>query len=639
MTTLPSAVALGVTVSPPRSPPKAPLAFRVGIVGHRPNRLGQADLPLLAQRLREILAAVRSAVCTFQQAKPQLYAQAEPMLRAVTPLAEGVDRIFAEQALALGYALCCPLPFAQEVYERDFVPPKALEPNSLDRFRDLLTQARAGAGLVLFEMDGDRSLSGVPYGAAGQVVLNQSDLLVAVWDGGEPAGSGGTVGTLRDAIRDRIPVLLVDACAPHGWVLVRRQSELAQAEVCSEASREAAGTPPNWEGLSALVSEILDLPAEDPKRNAPHGADGGEDCCLAYFRERQPRWNLAVAWRIFRDLLGSHRWRRPPLRVPDFEEASRRDWPDGLDVSGWVNGQLRPHYAWAGKLSGLYADHYRSGYVLAYPLAALAVALVLLPGAVGSYVNVPGLEMACTLAELAVVSAILLLIFGARRGRWHQRWVDYRFLAETIRQLRFLIPLGGSWPFPRLPAQWETYGNPSRSWMAWQMRAVARATGLPDARLDDAYLRQCLAYVTQVLAGQREFHADNSLRSERIDHGLHLAALWVLGATVVCILAHLLPFLHALGPVLILCCAAFPALGAALHGIKNQGEFARVARRSEAMEAQLEALLAACAHYEAEPSLRSADLIRLAQDAADLMLDEVLDWRVIFLDRPPVLPA
>lgn len=57
------------------------------------------------------------------------------------------------------------------------------------------------------------------------------------------------------------------------------------------------------------------------------------------------------------------------------------------------------------------------------------------------------------------------------------------------------------------------------------------------------------------------------------------------------------------------------------------------------MAAQLEALLAACAHYEAEPSLRSADLIRLAQDAADLMLDEVLDWRVIFLDRPPVLPA
>lgn len=277
--------------------------------------------------------------------------------------------------------------------------------------------------------------------------------------------------------------------------------------------------------------------------------------------------------------------------------------------------------------------------MLAYPLAALAVVLALLPGAVGPYTRIPGFETACTLAELAVVGAILLLIFGTRRGRWHQRWVDYRFLAETIRQLRFLIPLGGNWPFPRFPAHWETYGNPSRSWMAWHMRAIARATGLPIARVDDGYLRQCMAYIKQVLEGQQAFHADSYRRSNAIDHSLHRASLWLLGATVVCILAHLLPFLHGIGPVLILCCGAFPAFGAALHGIKNQGEFSRVAKRSKAMEAQLQALLAAIAHFEQTESLRSATLIRLSHDAAELMVNEVLDWRVMFVDRPPVLPA
>jgi hypothetical protein len=196
-----------------------------------------------------------------------------------------------------------------------------------------------------------------------------------------------------------------------------------------------------------------------------------------------------------------------------------------------------------------------------------------------------------------------------------------------------------------------------RGWMAWHMRAIARATGLPTARVDDGYLRQCLAYVRQVVAGQRAFHVDNARRSERIDHHLHRIALWLLGATVVCILIHLLGLLHSVpalhhspvghvlghlhrwGPVLILCCGAFPALGAALHGIKNQAELARVAKRSEAMASQLRVWLAAITRIEQAETLRSADVIPLAREAADLMVDEVLDWRVIFLDRPPALPA
>lgn len=46
------------------SPPKAPLAFRVGIVGHRPKRLAQAqaDLPALASVVQQILRAMKGSV-------------------------------------------------------------------------------------------------------------------------------------------------------------------------------------------------------------------------------------------------------------------------------------------------------------------------------------------------------------------------------------------------------------------------------------------------------------------------------------------------------------------------------------------------------------------------------------------------
>ena len=188
---------------PQKSPPRARLAFRVGVVGHRPNRLQSADLGTLGELIHQILDAVRVEVGNFASSSvgTKLYSDEEPILRAVTPLAEGTDRIFADQALDLGYELCCPMPFHQEEYEQDFIAPSALEENSLGRFKGLLAKAKDKHHLTIFQLDGERTHSADAYGAAGRIVLNQSDLLVVVWDGGKPAGGGGTVETLHEAIR------------------------------------------------------------------------------------------------------------------------------------------------------------------------------------------------------------------------------------------------------------------------------------------------------------------------------------------------------------------------------------------------------------------------------------------------------
>ena len=144
--------------------------------------------------LRCVLEEVQAEVFKMQldEAK-SLYSDKPPVLRAVSPLAEGSDRMFAEEALGLGYKLLCPMPFSQEEFEIDFLPPKTEEDQSRERFRKLLKQA--GEDVTKFELDGERSAEAEAYGAAGRVVLNQSDLLIAVWDGGKPAGGGGTVQT------------------------------------------------------------------------------------------------------------------------------------------------------------------------------------------------------------------------------------------------------------------------------------------------------------------------------------------------------------------------------------------------------------------------------------------------------------
>jgi hypothetical protein len=59
--------------------------------------------------------------------------------RAFSPLADGEDRLFAGEALALGFELNCPLPFSQSEYEKDF-PTR----ERVDEFRALLSRANAG---------------------------------------------------------------------------------------------------------------------------------------------------------------------------------------------------------------------------------------------------------------------------------------------------------------------------------------------------------------------------------------------------------------------------------------------------------------------------------------------------------------
>jgi hypothetical protein len=672
------------------SPPRADLAFRIGIVGHRPNRLPKEKekIDALRQVLRSVLEEVKAEVlhhAGLSAAEPQ-YSDNPPVLRAVSPLAEGTDRMFAEEALDLGYGLCAPMPFSQDEFEQDFAPPHALEADSCNRFRGILQRAREGAGLTTFELDGERSAPGEAYSAAGRVVLNQSDLLVAVWDGGKPAGVGGTVETLQDAVRYHVPVLWIDALDPGAWQMLWVPEDLAcleSKERCvPNAARQikaAAAGNSIAETVRQIVLHEIALPAEP---SDPHRPPTTQSRAPQYFREHKPCCNLAFSWKLFRDAAGSGTFRRPKIAVADFETQIRGEWPtrddtgspstvpgaiaaptahrhEPSEVEDWVNRRLRPHYAWSDKRGDLYADAYRSAYVLTYLLSAMAVFVALLPMAAGW----EGARLlACVATELAMLLLIVFLLgFGWRR-QWHERWMEYRLLAELIRQLRFLIPMGGGRPFPRVPTHLGVYGNLTQTWMYWHMRAIARATGIPQAKVNRTYVLDSLDYLAKVVGvtrgGQLTFHMDTEKRSENIAHRLHWASAIFFSLTIGSILLHFvldlseswrpLHWLHdhlssayreGLQGWLVLASATLPALGAALAGIKNQGEFARLARRSAAMAdgfkrfaEQIEALQSAGSSTVNAPKLSQVG--SLAGKIADVMVEEVSDWRVFFIDRP-----
>ncbi len=654
----------------PLSPPRARITFRVGIVGHRPNRLpnGEGGWEAIRGRLTTVLDATRRAVEAFRsEPGAALYDEGLAELRAISPLAEGADRLFAEEALNFGYALCCPMPFSRTEFEKDFAHGAAQEAGSAERFDALLGRAAGGAGLTVFELDGSRADEAGAYGAAGRVVLNQSDLLVVVWDGEAPAGGGGTVETLREAVGYHVPVIWVDAKAPHGWALLREEADLDCLEVngvCIPPWTGPAGDE-DIEALAESVAEVvlaeLRLPREGPGVGA---ASEVRTHAQAYFAEHKPRLNGAFVWKAFRDLMGSGRLRLPALRVEDFISQIRGGWPVSAedtdsgetppDVTKWVNARLRGHYAWADKLADLYADAHRSSGIVASLFAALAVFVALLPTAMDWGDDHIIAQRICNVTEVVILVVTVSLLTIGRRRRWHERWLEYRVLAELIRQLRLLAPLGGGRPLPRTPAHLAIYGDPTRSWMYWQVRAIARSLGIPNLRVTPAYTAECLDYLFDIADGpqhgQLRFHIASHVRSEKIGERLEQGTLllfWVSIAGIVINFA--LPSLALWDPQaatdravinrwLTLLSAVTPAFGAALASINNLGEFSRLAKRSRAMadgfirfRNQITAMRAKAA---GPPPLPIAEVTHLAGRMAEAMVEENVDWRVVVLDLP-----
>ena len=146
------------------------------------------------------------------------------------------------------------------------------------------------------------------------------------------------------------------------------------------------------------------------------------------------------------------------------------------------------------------------------------------------------LELLCTCGELVILAAILLLLHWARARHWHERWMEYRLLAELIRELRFLIPLGGGKPLPRIPAHLAIYGDPAQTWMYWHVRAIARQTGIPTARVTPAYASECLDFLARVVGdrdrGQWGFHALAERRSRLISTRLRDIVFFLFALTV-----------------------------------------------------------------------------------------------------------
>ena len=549
----------------------------VGVTGHRvPPKLPAKSEAPLRTRVDRILTTIVETAHSPDNRFPWQRSDPRPgKFALVSSLAEGSDRLVAEVGLAAGYALEAVLPLTRAEYARDFATPE-----SRAAFERLLGNASS-----VFELNGAGDERMRAYQAAGFTMLSNVDLLIAIWDGQEAAGVGGTAQIISRAIADGIPVIRLDPQRPDEMQLSWPQpGDLPPAHPYNQQWHTFRSA--DEATLALVVQDILAVPDEVATR------------LPQYLSEKERRWNFCL-WYPLLLLIFAVRW--PSLadfRLPTAD--TRAQWQKFFSLLPQDKAQrpaleniLLPAYSAADHLGIFYSLVYRSTYVFNFFFAALAVALALC----GVLVP-PGVKIYLVSAELAIIFAILVSWYIGQRRQWHRRWLEYRRLAECLRHMRILAPLGAEGPISRPSLDFD--GQDWISWYAWSLR---RLIPLPDRVVDRPYLKAiCRAVRFVEIADQAAYHVENARRLAMLDRRMHHVGQILFATTgAVCAVFVVLFCLHALPAAddphhdLVLglftfLTALLPTFGAALGAIHAQGDFKTRSEQSRRTASRLDAI-------------------------------------------------
>jgi hypothetical protein len=614
-------------------PPKPRLSLHIGITGHRPDRLQKDSMQQLIARIEDVLNTIN---LEFQKiAKSADIGKAydlnePPALRLISPLAEGADRIAVECALKLGYELQCPLPFSQSEYENDF------DHISKNRFKDLLSHATRK-----IELDGNRSKHRQAYLQVGHFVLRHADILLVVCDDKEDDVGVGAARMMVDAKTKNIPVIRVNANAPHiiqYYDSTGKYLPFGNTEVAKLLSQILL--PPDW-----LVSAMN-------KRSKTNQINSGKSTYFSYQRHKKINFDfLGWFYHVFFTFFGKNfSLKFKPPRY--WDDALHYQWEKAIsksakffskmtpDIGKELNQRVRDHFLWADSLATYYANQYRAIFGLSFGLSFVAVLLATL--ALSSSLPLDPEKLA--IAEFATIMIVLGLNIIGWRFYVHQRWLDFRLLAERLRQQIILMPLGGvselELPYYEVASEKKAANKhgkkklslPSYAWVDWLVRAINRADGIPNHNLDETFLQAYKKYLIALVKDQAAYHETASERHHRIAHFFHGSTYVLLCIVLFACVIHSCPYLQRqLDPNFTIgagiAAAVLPALGAAIAGLLTQGEFKRIAQRSEGMSEQLDQI---CDNLVKKETISSEELVKTAHKAIALMSEELSDWRVLF---------
>ena len=390
----------------------------------------------------------------------------EAVLSMVDSLAEGADRqaveAFTRQASAaagVSFVVDVVLPFDRQEFEKDFA-----DDASRAAFRAMLGTARA-----VLELPGDRAAEAAAYEAAAYTVVDQSDVLIAVWDGGPSGGRGGTTDTMEGAAREGKPLIVIDAngvAPPHLRWHGLDETIVPTGRMADMPADDATSA------LPVLVDTLLRPPPPAAAGTARHRHHDDEAAGLArYFEERAPKRTLIVGFPLMMALFRVQPLSGRHIRPPQPAELAEREI-ELLHVAPDAPAAARPRliagaFGWADFVGSLLAQIFRGAFILNFVFGALAVACAAISIVRHDWKPV------LVVIEIVLIVAVVINTGLGRRRQWHRRWFEGRELAERLRVALLL------WVVGLRPV---TAPGAEPTWTGWYARAVVRARGAAPRR-------------------------------------------------------------------------------------------------------------------------------------------------------------
>jgi hypothetical protein len=589
-------------------PPPAPFVLAVGVTGHRAEMLPEGTVPLLRERVRDVLRQIEQAGRDLLEKERDCFATLPPKLRFVSPIADGADQIAAEVALELGWELQAVLPFERSAYRSSLANHGARE-----RFDALLERASC-----VLELPGDPAHGLDAYVMTGRATVAHCDVLIAVWDGLPPRGRGGTGEVVQLALTRGTAIIHVPL-SPGGDTRILWSA--FDPTVVTVADDPGVARPLDPADVDALLTGLLMPPPDDQEQYF----------LRRFLRERLRRIRARIEYPLLLTAAGVRPFRARDLTTKHAEAQIRDEWrryragcTEAHNISAAMD-LLEESYSWADRLATHFAQTYRSGHIFNFVLGGVAVCLGL------AAFMAPHMRFEEAALELLFTTAIILNAIIGKRQEWHRRWLDYRQLAERLRPMRSLKLLGIAAPDP--PGT-ETNPVPKR-WIDWYASGMWRAMGCPSGMID----RACAAHLGRAIAEhevepQVGYHERNARQIKLLDHRLEQIGFVLFAATVLVTVATLVglaignDYVSRYGNWFTLVSAGFPALGTAVFGIRFQGDFGGDALRSMATANTLRQIET---ELRKDVSLsRAADL---AEQTARIMLSDLDEWRLVNQQR------
>ena len=496
-----------------------PISYRltIGVTGHR--KLGNIDI--LRERVKNVIDRILN---NFPASK-----STSVLLRILSPLAEGSDRLVAEEVLKYnGAELKVILPLCIGEYLEDFKS----EDSKVD-FNNLIQKAK-----YVFTLNEKPLKESIPenlldefkkqaYEETGRYIVDHSDVLIALWDKSPAQGKGGTADIVKYAESKKCPLFIVNTNSSHEITFVKGN------------------------GINTNLYKRLDD--------------------FNSFKFNDKLWNQTIKEKS--DLFFNENGSKKEYNLP--EQAKKT-----------VKELLLPYYAYAEIFATKQQSWYKYIGLCVLWLAFISVAII----GFGAVIldHIPKYIFGIELFLLLVIS--ILIYFSNKMGT-HKYWIETRFLAEHLRTDIILAICGLKISSPQY-IRHIPEADTRNSWMILTLEEIINNIDTPKLDVNK-YLIQLKYYVQKVwIEDQIEYHRNRRKKILKKSNVLEKMGEMIFYFAIIIAVIHLILNINSiiLDNILILAALLLPALGATVAAIRTHRDYKKIANDSMIMVYNLEKL-------------------------------------------------